>query len=119
MKLKVKQKLYEAQRGKCYYCKRKMFLPPWSDRNHPWDFMQFLMQVSIEHKQPRSKGGLNTPDNVVLTCLGCNWSKNNMTELQFKNKLASGFQVPQPWVRKRVIEEVLKSQKRYYGSKEM
>lgn len=101
--------MYEEQNGKCYYCGHKMYLPPYSDRNRPMDFFQYIMQVSIEHIQPRSKGGYWLgKENIALACIGCNWTKNNMTEKQFKNKIALGYKVPQPWVVQRVKDEVKK-----------
>jgi 5-methylcytosine-specific restriction endonuclease McrA len=33
----------------------------------------------IEHILPRSRGGLNTMENLAVACVGCNLSKNNKT----------------------------------------
>lgn len=53
----------------CYYCKEKT----------PRKFR------TLEHKQPLSKGGKHSSDNIVMSCLSCNCSKRNMTEKDFNN----------------------------------
>lgn len=42
----------------------------------------------VEHVIPRSKGGSNTPDNVVPSCRSCNSLKSNLTLDEFRPKIA-------------------------------
>ncbi|SRR5258708_7584379 len=53
------QKQYERQKGKCYYCKRK------------------LATYHVDHVIPLSRGGSNGPENLVIACPSCNSSKHN------------------------------------------
>lgn len=49
---------YEAQKGKCYYCKATV-----GDTYH------------VDHVIPLSRGGSNGPENIVIACQVCNQSK--------------------------------------------
>lgn len=55
----VKQQ-YENQRGKCYYCHKKV-----GNDYH------------VDHVIPLSRGGSNGPENIVIACPTCNCSKND------------------------------------------
>jgi 5-methylcytosine-specific restriction endonuclease McrA len=41
--------------------------------------------VSIDHKQPKNTGGVNSFDNVAICCTRCNIVKGTMTEKTFKD----------------------------------
>lgn len=56
-----RNRLFEEQGGKCYYCRRKMSL---SGRG--------CRRVTIEHLVRRSDGGNHSNDNVVAACARCN-----------------------------------------------
>ena len=43
---------------------------------------------SIDHLQPRSRGGPDTFDNLHLVCKSCNVMKGNLTDSEFKELLA-------------------------------
>ena len=45
-------------------------------------------QLSIDHVQPRSRGGLTTWENLVFACLACNVKKGGRTPQEAKMKLA-------------------------------
>lgn len=49
----------KRQKGKCYYCLCK------------------LTEYTVEHIIPLSRGGSDHPDNKVLACPSCNYSKRN------------------------------------------
>lgn len=51
----------KAQRSRCYYCKAKFV----NDKYH------------VDHVIPLSRGGSNSPENLVLACPSCNLSKHN------------------------------------------
>ena len=52
----------------CHYCKTECRL---SFSN------KFKNSATIDHKIPKSKGGTNAPENLVLACNGCNNLKGN------------------------------------------
>lgn len=53
------QRIFEAQQGKCYYCKKT------------------LTKYHVDHVIPITRGGSNDPSNLVVTCPTCNLRKNN------------------------------------------
>lgn len=52
------QAQYERQKGKCYYCHKKV-----GDAYH------------VDHVVPLSRGGSNWPENIVIACPTCNQRK--------------------------------------------
>lgn len=54
------RRLYDAQEGLCYWCKKPL--------NGHYD---------VDHVIPVSRGGSNDPSNLVLACKHCNSSKND------------------------------------------
>lgn len=54
------QRQYSAQKGKCYWCGRKV-----GDLYH------------VDHVIPVSRGGSNGPENLVIACPQCNQSKGD------------------------------------------
>jgi HNH endonuclease len=65
------RRLYEEQKGLCYYCQ-----VPLNGRFH------------LDHKQPLSKEGSEWPANLACTCAVCNLSKGALTEQEFRDKIA-------------------------------
>lgn len=57
------QRIYEAQRGRCYYCRAK--------------FGNGKYAYHIDHVIPLSRGGSNGSDNIVIACPLCNLSKGD------------------------------------------
>lgn len=55
----------------CWYCGKE--LPP--------------EQLTIDHVFPRSKGGGNDMDNIIMVCKNCNSSKGNMDLLEWYSKI--------------------------------
>lgn len=49
----------------CHYCKRLMLMPDSAPQNNK-------LILTIEHIVPRSLGGPNSSDNLLLACAGCN-----------------------------------------------
>ncbi len=45
-------------------------------------------KLSIDHVIPRSRGGLNTWENITTACLPCNLMKGNRTPIEAKMPLA-------------------------------
>ena len=57
--------------------------------------------VSVDHIQPRSKGGADSVENIQLSCLGCNYAKGNLTDSEFK--LLMKFLADNPEIKKNVM----------------
>lgn len=51
-------RLRKSQHDRCYYCGKKQ-------------------KLTVDHIVPLSRGGSNSPDNIVLACRSCNSSKND------------------------------------------
>lgn len=73
---KLRRELCEDQGDRCYYCNTA--ITHYAKRHD---------SMEIDHKQPRSKGGADTPDNLAATCRRCNRSKGNMSESEFRDWL--------------------------------
>lgn len=56
----------KRQKGLCYYCGCKMNRTRYAPNSQ-----------TIDHVVPLSRGGRNSPDNLVIACLFCNVSKKN------------------------------------------
>lgn len=54
------ERIYRAQRGKCYYCGKSV-----GNEYH------------VDHVVPISRGGSNFPDNLVVSCPSCNCRKSD------------------------------------------
>jgi 5-methylcytosine-specific restriction endonuclease McrA len=61
----VKEQL-KRQSNRCYYCNCKMV----AKRGYP-------NSQTVDHVIPLDRGGRNSPDNLVIACARCNFSKNN------------------------------------------
>jgi 5-methylcytosine-specific restriction endonuclease McrA len=59
------QAQFNTQGGACFYCAKS------------------LSQYHIEHKTPISRGGSNTPGNIVCACAACNLRKGRRTAEEF------------------------------------
>lgn len=59
----------------CYYCRK------------PGDP---VLELTLDHKLPKSRGGRMTDDNLELACLECNGKKGSLTEQEFLAVLACG-----------------------------
>ncbi len=60
------QDQYDRQKGRCYYCKKKV-----GDTYH------------VDHVVPLAKGGSNGPENLVVTCPECNLAKGSQHPAEF------------------------------------
>ena len=62
--------LHRGQKGCCFYCDVK-----------------YGSMFHREHKTPLSRGGLHTPENIVLSCATCNLRKGTKTEEEYREIL--------------------------------
>lgn len=60
--------LCEAQNWRCCYCTCRLTMRDWEDGG---------AFPSFEHVVPRSKGGSNHRDNLVIACEPCNVDRDN------------------------------------------
>ncbi len=61
---------YEAQGGRCWWCGE-----PVGEKYH------------VDHIFALANGGSNGPENICISCAGCNLSKNAKTPLEFAGRL--------------------------------
>lgn len=62
----LRQRLYEAQRGYCYLCGRRMA---------PLDEVGVLNRATLDHITPLAMGGQKAGNNVAMAHLKCNMAK--------------------------------------------
>jgi len=67
----TRRNVYDRDRGKCQYCGCKIT----------------LKEMTYDHVNPQSKGGLTCWGNIVCSCLKCNNNKSNMTLQEANMKL--------------------------------
>ncbi len=65
LSVKLKNTVYQRASGLCEYCKSPAAFSP--------------QPYAIEHIFPKIKGGSDKPDNLALSCQGCNNYKYNKT----------------------------------------
>jgi 5-methylcytosine-specific restriction endonuclease McrA len=79
--------IWEAQQGKCFTCYRDV----------PFKC------ATLEHVQPRAKGGDDSDQNFVVTCVWCNESRGTRTIAAFTKyvkQLAEANVLPAPCTRR-------------------
>lgn len=67
----LREHLWGKQGGRCYYCPCRMTMP----RSGPGSLRP--SDATMDHMRPRSAGGRDTPDNLVLACYACNQAKGD------------------------------------------
>lgn len=75
----VREYLLQKYRYTCVYCQKSMF-----HNSKPTD-----IRLELDHVVPKSKGGSDLVNNLVLACHACNQNKGNLSLQEFlKNKPA-------------------------------
>jgi len=72
-RLPIRQRLYESQKGICYFCHQFFML----------DASARQVGFNTDHLTPISRGGTNEESNLRGTCTDCSLNKGNMTEHEF------------------------------------
>jgi len=77
------------QNGKCFYCYKEL----WTGKpEHNADCKRGDL-ATIDHIKPRSKGGSNRKENIVISCQECNLAKADRiysNEYRFRDIRLSG-----------------------------
>ena len=68
-------KLAETQGMKCGYCGKGVHLRLPTTRNKKTNEAHAKRKATIEHVRPRTLGGTNTGNNVIIACAKCNGKK--------------------------------------------
>ena len=63
--------------------------------------------ISIDHKQPRSRGGTSLPENLVFCDKLCNQAKGNLTEAEFTSLM--DFLGPHSFMKMSVLQRLVSS----------
>lgn len=72
---------------------------PYCDKKIPY------REISIDHVEPRSKGGSSEPENLVYCDRRCNMAKGNLNGTEFK--LLMGFLNEHPTIRESVLPRLI------------
>ncbi len=89
----LKNKLFMAQKGRCFYC----------GRTHRMRYLE------IDHKYPFSRGGGNEFDNLQLLCTPCNMRKGIQSDEEFRHRyqrlLPADGSIPYPPITQAQLNE--------------
>jgi len=85
--------LVEQQGLTCYYCKIKLIDIDHAEQFYSmidgkWEIQTGYGYPELEHKIPRSRGGSDLIQNLVLSCGKCNRKKGSKTDRQFKGDIS-------------------------------
>lgn len=73
---KRKIEMYAEQDGACYLCGETMLDPSSTEQ-----LKDHCLYPEFEHVTPKSKGGTNDMNNLLLACRSCNQSKRDLMPL--------------------------------------
>ena len=76
---KIRNEKFVAQSGKCYYCKKSMWLGQNEEfrQQHSMTHKEAsLFQCTAEHLMPASEGGRTSTTNIVAACKFCNQTRH-------------------------------------------
>lgn len=76
----IREKARKKTPGRCWYCGIPLFC---------------ATRAEYDHQTPKSRGGSDEIENIVLVCQECNGSKGDMTVEEFRDKLRAEI-----WIRK-------------------
>lgn len=95
--LGYKLSAYVLQKGRCVFCSREMYA---CSREVP----NTKLLATIEHKHPKSQGGVWTKENIVASCYSCNRWRSDIDYDAFEYLCAS-FDYPKI---KRITGELMR-----------
>lgn len=85
--MRTKFRLAERDGDGCHYCGRKVS----------------LKKLTLDHKLPKSRGGLDEFDNYLLSCGGCNGMKGDMSYDEFTQKIKDVGGMPKNFMWRRGV----------------
>lgn len=87
----IRQQLWEKQEGCCWYCGCRVGGDHEYQHSKEGDWLlpAGIAFAEIEHQNPRSRGGTNCADNLVLACIECNRGKEDRTVDEYRAWLES------------------------------
>lgn len=80
----TKTELYNRQKGKCFFTNQDIS----------------MREASIEHLTPRSKGGKDAWENLVITEKHENWKKGDLTLQEYESIVGKKFTRPKPMAKR-------------------
>ena len=93
--------LFDKAKGRCHYCGCLTLLKPTVEQKH--------RQATRDHVLPKTRGGTNDEDNIVLACHLCNKVKYDMTGEEFLHVITHKELHPTyvEYVKKSIVKRVL------------
>lgn len=73
-------RLHGREGGRCFYCDKHVNLHTIGSCSTRWPDPN---AATLDHFIPRSRGGRNSFDNMVLACFSCNNARGDMSALDF------------------------------------
>lgn len=81
-KAKIRKQLADKHGWNCHYC-GAMLTPDGKENDFSYCEANGYFYPQLDHKLPKTRGGDNSVDNLVLSCRICNREKSNMTAEEY------------------------------------
>lgn len=98
------RKLSERQNHRCCYCAGETYLL--GAKAAPPKGMTLLQMATLEHVIPKSRGGTNKDDNLVMACNYCNGARGSKNAYTFYEQIKNTAPAERKRRIKRLQEEV-------------
>lgn len=83
-RVEVRRRIQDEQGGTCYFCSRTVCEYPMHTRPHPDDM------ATLDHVLPRSRGGDDRRENLIVSCYRCNADRQNSIPSDYGATLQRG-----------------------------
>lgn len=85
-----RQRIFSRDGGKCFWCGQELFLIV---KGMDVSGIPKKVRATLDHVQPKSRGGSNGSSNLVTCCPNCNGKRENYLFNPFTGQLISPFAI--------------------------
>lgn len=87
MRTPLRQEVWDTTNGRCFYCRQNLGDDETLTSNE--------LQMHVDHKIPRVRGGMDIAENRAPACFWCNCQKNKKTVAEYHDYLLKLNILPQ------------------------
>lgn len=75
--------VFDRENGRCFYCDHVVSMNARRYLNSDASLAKTLYAATLDHIIPKSRGGMDTIENTVCACYGCNTSRKDGPAIDF------------------------------------